>query len=86
MKGGILYTRGNTSSISNHVMAMYPRYQKASTRFYDGKMRHEREETLTGQGRSQLMRKVEDSNESLSCISDLMISTKKYNKVHTHQV
>ena len=38
-----------------------------------------------GQGISQLGRKVEDSESSLSRVSYFIISTKKYNKVHTQQ-
>ena len=38
-----------------------------------------------GQGISQLRRKVEDSDSSISCVSDFMIATNKYNKGHTHQ-
>ena len=37
------------------------------------------------QGSSQLKRKVEDSNSSISRVSDFMISAKKYNKGHTQQ-
>ena len=55
-------------------------------KLYDGKMRHDREETLMGQGISQLRRKVEDSNSSISRASAFKIATNKYNKGHTQQV
>ena len=85
MKGVIIYTRLNTSSVCNHVMSTHPREHKALTSFYDENMRHEREETLMGQGSSQLKLKVEDSDSYISRVSDFMIATKKYNKCHTHQ-
>ena len=55
-------------------------------RLYDGKIRHEREDTLIGQGISQMRRKVEDSNSSIIRVGSFMVATKKYNKGHTQQV
>ena len=85
MKGSILYTRLKYSSVSNHVMSTHTREHKAFTKLYDGKMRREREETLMGQGSIQMRRKVEDSDSSISFVSDFIIATKKYNKGHTQQ-
>ena len=85
MKGVVLYTTLNTYSVRNHVMPMHPRDHKAFTRFYDGKMWHEREDNLMGQGSSQMRRKVEDINSSIRHVSYFMVATKKYNKFHTQQ-
>ena len=82
MKGVVLYTRLNTPSVCNHVMYMHTLEHKAFARFYDGKMRYERGETLMGQGGSQLIRKVEYSNSYMNHVSDFMIATKTYNKGH----
>ena len=43
------------------------------------------EDTLMGQGRSQLKRKVEDRDSYISRVSDFIIGTNKYNKGHTQQ-
>ena len=85
MKGFIIYNRLKTSSVCNHVMSTHPCGHKYFTGFCNCRMRHEREETLMGQGGSQLRNKVEDSDSSISHFSDFMIANKKYNKVHTHQ-
>ena len=66
-------------------MSMYPSEHKDFTRFYNGKIQHEKEETLIGQGFSQLRRKVEDRNSSISHVHYFMIATKKYSKGHTQQ-
>ena len=60
MKGVVLYTRLNTFSVCNHVMSAHTCENKAFTRLYDGKIWHEREETLMVQGISKLRSKVED--------------------------
>ena len=82
IKGVVLYTRLNTSSVRNHAMSMNTREHKAFTGLYDGNMWDEREETLVGQGKSQLRLKVEYRSSSISCVSDYMIATKKYKKCH----
>ena len=71
MKGVVIYTRLNTSSVSNHVMYMHTYEHKALKNFYNGKMWHDREEILMDQGSSQMRRKVEDSDLSISFVSDL---------------
>ena len=86
MKNVVLYTRLNTSSVCKRVISMHPSEHKAFTRFYNGKMWHYREDNLMVQGSSQLSRKVEDSDSYISLVSDFIIDTKKYNKIHTHQV
>ena len=45
MKGVIIYTRLNTSSVRNHVISTHSRGRKSFTRFYNGKVMREREET-----------------------------------------
>ena len=85
MKGVILYTKLNIYSVRNHFMAMHPCEHNTFTRFYNGKIWREREDTFMGQGSNKRMRKVEDSDPSISCVSDFMITTKKYNKGHTQQ-
>ena len=62
MKGVILYTRVKNSSVCNHVMDTHPSEHKAFTRFYDRKIRCEREDTLMVEGSSHLGRMVEDSD------------------------
>ena len=42
MKGVVIYTRINTSSVRKNFMSTHPREHKAFTMFYYGKMRHER--------------------------------------------
>ena len=83
--GVVLYTRLKTYSVHNHIMSPHPCDHKALTRFYDGKMWHYREEILMIQWSSQMRRNVEDSNSSISSVSDFMITTKKDNKVHKQQ-
>ena len=39
IKGVVLYTRLNNSSVSNHVMSAHPRDNKYATMFYDGNVR-----------------------------------------------
>ena len=85
MKGVVFYTILNTSSVHNHFISAHTRDHKAFMRLYDGKIRHEREDTLIGQGISQMRRKVEDSDSYISHVSDFMIVNKKYNKNHTQQ-
>ena len=85
MKVFLLYTIINTSVVYNHVMSTHLHDHKAFTIFYDGKMGHERSETLMSQGSSQMRRKVEYSNSSISRVSYFIISNKKYNKGHTRQ-